>query len=382
MMIIHDSDLKGDATHQHTWSHSDDFLSALIGLQLQRFIAEFGRGVLWQKAEKEIGMPTDIEQDSMVVVEGIGCFSWENQIFGYLCEESTRNYHRVVSDGPIDSFVNAVNAFIREASPFRGHLVQLAHGGSRYISNCLAPQFLSLPEMNMDDVVLDQTVKDDVFENTIVQLELNQNTGVLLYGPPGTGKTRTCKVLASEAIKRGYSALMIAGGVDFNDLGELIEGFMPRPLILFFEDLDTFAEDRMSGRESHLSQFLQFMDGMATRQNQIVVVGTTNHRDFLDDAIKKRPGRFSRHYEIGFPPQKSLRTMIEDRFGPQVIPDELVQACLKYPFTGAHIEEIYRTSLTKAHRKQCEPADCFVEALETVAQHFDCESQSLGLGHG
>lgn len=55
-------------------------------------------------------------------------------------------------------------------------------------------------------------------------------------------------------------------------------------------------------RESTLNQLLVEMDGFESN-NKIVVMGATNRKEILDNALV-RPGRFDREVEVGLPDLK------------------------------------------------------------------------------
>ena len=78
--------------------------------------------------------------------------------------------------------------------------------------------------------------------------------------------------------------------------------------IIFIDELDAIGKKRgqkLGGndeRESTLNQLLVEMDGFESN-NKIVVMGATNRKEILDDALV-RPGRFDREVEVGLPDLK------------------------------------------------------------------------------
>ncbi|GIS44017.1 MAG: hypothetical protein Ct9H90mP16_10870 [Candidatus Poseidoniales archaeon] len=73
--------------------------------------------------------------------------------------------------------------------------------------------------------------------------------------------------------------------------------------MIFIDELDSIAPKRedVSGEVERrvVAQLLTLMDGMQGRDN-VVVIGATNRPDAIDQALR-RPGRFDRELEIGFP---------------------------------------------------------------------------------
>ena len=144
--------------------------------------------------------------------------------------------------------------------------------------------------------------------------------GALLYGPPGTGKTLMAKAIAKEANVNFISC----SGSDFNEmfvgvgaarvrqLWELAETNLP--CIIFIDEIDCLGKRRKGGDavvnelNQTLNCLLQKMDGINT-SNGIMVIGATNRKEDLDDALL-RPGRFDKHYFIGAPDNKKDRDEI------------------------------------------------------------------------
>ena len=136
-----------------------------------------------------------------------------------------------------------------------------------------------------------------------------------MTGPPGTGKTLLAKACAGEAKVPFFSV----SGSDFVEMYVGVGASRVRDLfkeakstegaaIIFIDELDAIGKKRgqkLGGndeRESTLNQLLVEMDGFESN-NKIVVMGATNRKEILDDALV-RPGRFDREVEVGLPDLK------------------------------------------------------------------------------
>ena len=135
--------------------------------------------------------------------------------------------------------------------------------------------------------------------------------GIMLFGEPGTGKTMIARAIAGEA---GCNFIHCTGS-DFDEIfvgvGSLRirqlfkEARKQQPCIIFIDEIDgLLSESRRNGGEhsdsrSTINQFLSEMDGF-TKNDNIVVIGATNHEKSLDHAAT-RPGRFDKKIHIPRP---------------------------------------------------------------------------------
>ncbi|HEY5883446.1 MAG TPA: ATP-dependent zinc metalloprotease FtsH [Pyrinomonadaceae bacterium] len=136
--------------------------------------------------------------------------------------------------------------------------------------------------------------------------------GILLYGPPGTGKTLLARAAAGEA---GVPFLLASGssfqekfaGVGAARVRKLFaQGKKVAPCIIFIDEIDALGRQRGRGNDSAtadqdqtLNQLLIEMDGF-DQSSSIVVIGSTNRPDVLDQALT-RPGRFDREIAVNLP---------------------------------------------------------------------------------
>lgn len=144
---------------------------------------------------------------------------------------------------------------------------------------------------------------------------LRQKRGVLLYGPPGTGKTMLAKALAAECdacfINLKASTLLSKWYGDTNKLIAAVWTLAAKiaPTILFIDEVDSLLGHRRAveheATTAMKTEFMQLWDGFETQSAaNIVVLGATNKRDDLDEAVLRR---FSLQYEVRLPraPQRA-----------------------------------------------------------------------------
>jgi transitional endoplasmic reticulum ATPase len=194
------------------------------------------------------------------------------------------------------------------------------------------------------------------------RLGIDPPKGVLLYGPPGTGKTLLARAVANETEANFFH---IAGpeimGSKYGESEERLrqifqEASQNAPSIIFIDEIDSIAPKReqVTGEVERriVAQLLTLMDGLEPRQN-IVVIGATNRRDAIDEALR-RPGRFDREIVIGVPDQNGRREVlaIHTRGMPLAEGTDLDEiARTTYGFVGADLGALVREAAMDALRR-------------------------------
>ncbi|MEZ2126453.1 MULTISPECIES: CDC48 family AAA ATPase [unclassified Sinorhizobium] len=194
------------------------------------------------------------------------------------------------------------------------------------------------------------------------RLGIDPPKGVLLHGPPGTGKTLLARAVANETEANFFH---IAGpeimGSRYGESEERLrqvfqEASQNAPSIIFIDEIDSIAPKReqVTGEVERriVAQLLTLMDGLEPRQN-IVVIGATNRRDAIDEALR-RPGRFDREIVIGVPDQTGRREIlaIHTRGMPLATDTDLDEiARTTYGFVGADLGALVREAAMDALRR-------------------------------
>jgi len=143
--------------------------------------------------------------------------------------------------------------------------------------------------------------------------------GILLIGPPGCGKTYLAKAIATET---GVPFLSISG----SEFVEIFVGVGPSRVrklfkqarqmaeadggcIIFIDELDAVGQQRTqdlgfgarSEANNTVNQLLVELDGLTSKESNILVIGATNASERTLDQALLRPGRFDRKIYVDFP---------------------------------------------------------------------------------
>jgi hypothetical protein len=150
--------------------------------------------------------------------------------------------------------------------------------------------------------------------------------GFIFHGPPGTGKTLFAKAIANAM---NATIQMVSGpeimdmwvGKSESNLRRLFTlARRNAPAVIFFDEFDSIAAQRGGidggSRASNavVAQLLTELDGFHADQD-ILVIGTTNRLDIIDEALL-RPSRFQ-PIQIELPDQAARRAIAGIYAGPR-----------------------------------------------------------------
>jgi transitional endoplasmic reticulum ATPase len=139
--------------------------------------------------------------------------------------------------------------------------------------------------------------------------------GLLLYGPPGCGKTLLARATAGECDAAFLNVeidqvLDMWFGESERKLAAVFDEARRRaPAVLFFDEVEAIGGSRQQIRgrpgQTLVNQLLAELDGVAGRNERLLVMAATNAPWFVDAALR-RPGRFDRVVFVP-PPDRAAR---------------------------------------------------------------------------
>lgn len=227
----------------------------------------------------------------------------------------------VMAPGPEDAaeFLKEVRESMNRHNVYRGQVLALGNPHGPFGEGGAMVEFLAMPEIERESVVLPEGVLERIERHTIGFSEHAERLlaagrhlkrGFLLHGPPGTGKTLTAMYLVGKMPGRTVLVLSGRGYGLVAPTCELARNLQPSMVIL--EDVDLVAEERgmgPMGENPLLFELLNEMDGLAEDADVIFAL-TTNRPDLLEPALATRPGRIDQATEIPLPDPECRRRLI------------------------------------------------------------------------
>jgi SpoVK/Ycf46/Vps4 family AAA+-type ATPase len=197
-------------------------------------------------------------------------------------------------------------------------------------------------EMTLEDLVLTEDQHDEInkvvkaieHRDYLARIGLREIGKLLFVGPPGTGKTSVARALAHELdlpfveVKLSMITSQYLGETAKNVDKAFEVAKRLAPCIFFMDEFDFVAKTRSSDEHAAIKRavntLLKSIDEISLIQDEVLLIGATNHPDQLDAAAWRRFDEI-----VNFPKPDSgmradilrviTRTMDIDEFDPHVV---------------------------------------------------------------
>lgn len=221
----------------------------------------------------------------------------------------------------VETFLDKISARLKTASIYKGKAITSSR------------DFIDLGKVKPDLLVYNQKVWEELKDNLWVLLEKTdqcRHAGlcirrkVLFQGKFGVGKTMAALVTAKLAVNNGFTVFYleptlpnVSGTVEFM----LQVATKYPPALLVIEDFD---REQRAGDFYGLGKLAAAIDGMTSKNSEIVIVFTTNFKDKIAAGLQ-RPGRIDKIIDFNIFTSQDISQLLKI-----VIPKDYISADINW----------------------------------------------------
>lgn len=211
-----------------------------------------------------------------------------------------------------------------------------------------APKFINVEDVRAEELIFPDKTAEMVRTTLFNPIEFSPvcrangvplKRGILLEGPYGTGKTLTAYVTGRKCVDNDWTFLYLEDVRDL-DLALAFARFY-QPVVIFAEDVDRAVGPN---RDSSVDKILNSLDGVESKNNEIMVVLTTNDISRINQAFI-RPGRIDAVINVQ-PPDTKATVRLVRQYGRNSIDKAVTDTDLEKavePMVGANAAFIRET---------------------------------------
>jgi transitional endoplasmic reticulum ATPase len=229
--------------------------------------------------------------------------------------------------GEVQHIVDHMNA--RKESIYRGHAIKVRFPpkDDDPPAHDFFPKFMNVTRIPEQNLIFSRDLHDIIDMALFTPIKktefcrehnISRKRTILLEGPPGVGKTLTATIVATMGPDHGWTFIHVE---DINDLGRAYRFAIDnQPAILSCEDLDLVLK-RSTGREGLINDILNEIDGLESKEQEILLVLTTN---FVEKITQEalRPGRIDAVVPVRPPDADAVQRLVRLYAGEAMPPTE------------------------------------------------------------
>lgn len=187
----------------------------------------------------------------------------------------------------------ATREFLRDKSIYRGKALSIRTDGDGQLDMENPPEFMDVRAVNPSELILNKDVDAQVNTNVyapimhtdkVREAGIPLKRGVLLEGRYGVGKTMTTRITAKHCIDHGWTFINVDRAASLREALTFAQRY--QPAVVFCEDIDRATGER----DEAANDLLNTIDGILSKNAEVMVVMTTNHVERIEPAML-RPGR-------------------------------------------------------------------------------------------
>lgn len=218
----------------------------------------------------------------------------------------------------VDNVLMSIEQQLRTTSLYKGKSIQLNFDWKKtgeYNFDLHSPVFVTPPNLSYADVILNKPI-ETAFQSSIFSRLCNREMcikngiafkqGVILGGPYGTGKSLSGALISKVATDNGVTFIHLKDAKYAAEAMLIAKHYGPS--VLFCEDIDQVVQGE--ARTEDLNNILNTLDGIDTKNMEVICIFTTNHPERINSAFL-RPGRIDKLILMELPDSKSAQRFLE-----------------------------------------------------------------------
>lgn len=218
--------------------------------------------------------------------------AWKDNRLQFVIRGDSRKKHQA----EIAELARLTREYVKTKSIYRGQAIRVKFAESEEDFNPLdCPKFMDVSGVRADELIFPETLQRIVQTSLFTLIErtaeckelgIPLKRGILLEGTYGCGKTMTANVTAKKCVDNGWTFLYLDSVAQLPIAIEFARQY--QPTVIFAEDIDRVMAGQ--NRDAMMDTVLNTIDGIGSKNSEIVVVLTTNDVAKINKAML-RPGR-------------------------------------------------------------------------------------------
>jgi hypothetical protein len=277
----------------------------------------------------------------------------------------------------VKELVELARQILKERSIYKGQAIRLQVLDDGRLNINEPPQFIDTNVVKPEELILNPDEFDQVtaalwtpirFTAQCVKAGIPLNRGVLLEGVYGTGKTMTAAATSKVCVENGWTYILLDDVRALKDA--LLFAQRYQPAVVFAEDVDRVV----AVRDQMGNDILNTIDGVLTKNSQVITVLTTNHVEMLDKAML-RPGRLDAVISVHTPGPEAVGKLLRLYGRDMLAADEPLDEVSEYlagniPATIREVVERSKLAMIGHGRSEVKEQDLLI-AAKGMAGHLE-----------
>lgn len=215
----------------------------------------------------------------------------------------------------VNEIVALTKLYLREQSIYKGKAIRLRFTDDDDDAlEMPEPKFMDLSHVHEDELIFSASVHRAIHASLFTpiteakrcrELGIPLKRGVLLAGDFGVGKTLAANVAAHKAQQSGWTFVYCERASELADIVRFAQQYTPA--VVFCEDIDRVVSGE---RNVDMDDILAIVDGIDSKDTELMVVLTTNNVDEINQAML-RPGRLDAIINVTPPDAEAVVKLIK-----------------------------------------------------------------------